>query len=563
MKSREYCCCAIPLVNAGIYLALFTQIVTGALVGVLSFATPTIVGAATPSFASTVLGIICLVAAGIQLLGVIGETYALQKICHIARVVATGAFSVALAWIILSATRHSTAQSNCETSFFSNVSTEAKSEGQILCNIFPCIYLYSVASGYSSNQERDHDNFNSLGSTTNIAMNDRSYPVDVPQQSHGGYTHLRKESAASMSDVLAEPVQHASDSYSLGREGSYPPRNPPSAYLEDKDESPTPRMGQTYYDNDHAGLEQPAYAQAHPGLVIPSSQHPGVLDEISSLQAANSSLLRYPTAFTQGIVPKQIHSHNDYWREVPLLTALSLGVASVEADVWLVNGTLHVGHEQAALTSNRTFDSLYIEPLVAIIEAQNPKNAFTDSIAERIHSGVFDTSSGTSIQLLIDMKTDGPSTLPAVLKALGPLRDRGYLTTCHSNGNCTSSAVTAIGTGNTPLAGILALTSRDVFFDAPLTGKCSQRDIYPAVSPTASTDYQTAVGWSGLGNISASQLSAIQTHIGNAHGLGIKARFWDTPGWPIRARNNVWDVLIDNGADWLNADDLQAASNHF
>lgn len=36
-----------------------------------------------------------------------------------------------------------------------------------------------------------------------------------------------------------------------------------------------------------------------------------------------------------------------------------------------------VGHELAALSPARTFDSLYIEPLVNIIEGQNVKNAFT------------------------------------------------------------------------------------------------------------------------------------------------------------------------------------------
>lgn len=30
----------------------------------------------------------------------------------------------------------------------------------------------------------------------------------------------------------------------------------------------------------------------------------------------------------------------------PLYTALSAGAISIEADVWLYNGTLHVGHEQ-------------------------------------------------------------------------------------------------------------------------------------------------------------------------------------------------------------------------
>jgi len=72
-----------------------------------------------------------------------------------------------------------------------------------------------------------------------------------------------------------------------------------------------------------------------------------------------------------------IHSHNDYWRDVPLYTALSYGVVSVEADVWLVNGTLYIGHEVQALTPNRTFDGLYIQPLVQILRNANPDTAFT------------------------------------------------------------------------------------------------------------------------------------------------------------------------------------------
>ena len=32
---------------------------------------------------------------------------------------------------------------------------------------------------------------------------------------------------------------------------------------------------------------------------------------------------------------KNIHSHNDYWRDVPLYSALANGVRSIEADVWL------------------------------------------------------------------------------------------------------------------------------------------------------------------------------------------------------------------------------------
>jgi hypothetical protein len=40
MKPREYCCCAIPLVNAGIYATLTEQFTLGILVGTLLVSTP-------------------------------------------------------------------------------------------------------------------------------------------------------------------------------------------------------------------------------------------------------------------------------------------------------------------------------------------------------------------------------------------------------------------------------------------------------------------------------------------------------------------------------------------
>jgi hypothetical protein len=40
MKPRDYCCCAIPILNAGIYLTLLEQFTTALLVGILSLATP-------------------------------------------------------------------------------------------------------------------------------------------------------------------------------------------------------------------------------------------------------------------------------------------------------------------------------------------------------------------------------------------------------------------------------------------------------------------------------------------------------------------------------------------
>lgn len=105
-----------------------------------------------------------------------------------------------------------------------------------------------------------------------------------------------------------------------------------------------------------------------------------------------------------------------------------------------------------------------------------------------------------------------------------------------------------------------ALDPRDYFFDGPLANLSGGDTFKPTLSPIASTDFAVAVGWNGLGTISDDQLAKLRKFIGDAHALGIQARFWDTPGWPVNARNNVWKVLLENGVDWLNADDLEAAS---
>lgn len=40
MKPREYCCCAIPIVNAGIFSVLVEQLAAGVIAGTLAIATP-------------------------------------------------------------------------------------------------------------------------------------------------------------------------------------------------------------------------------------------------------------------------------------------------------------------------------------------------------------------------------------------------------------------------------------------------------------------------------------------------------------------------------------------
>lgn len=268
----------------------------------------------------------------------------------------------------------------------------------------------------------------------------------------------------------------------------------------------------------------------------------------------------YPTSLTQGILPKSFHSHNDYWRPVPFYSALSAGAISIEADIWLYNGTLHVGHDQSALTNDRTLDSLYIQPLLSVLSAQNPDSTFLTE--GTTHNGVYDTSPDQTLYLFVDVKTDGPTTFPSVVAALQPLRDAGYLTTFDGT-NVTPGAVTVVGTGNTPLSHVQGVAPRDYFWDAPIpTLNTIYANITADVSPIASTDFAVqfpnVVSNRGLND---TQLTLLQSQVAVAHAKGIKLRYWDLPGWPVGTRNGVWRSLWDNGVDILNVDDLEGIAN--
>ncbi|KAJ3800843.1 hypothetical protein GGU11DRAFT_676430 [Lentinula aff. detonsa] len=294
MKVREYCCCAIPLVNAGIYSALTEQLVAAVIIGVLSFATPSIVGAATPSFAPWLLGIVCLVAGAIQVLGFLGEKHILfRRYITFHSLIIVAAFALAAAWIIISASKHSTAESNCIADFFNTTDSTEQSEGNTLCNIFPWvdvgimagiwvwlaimhIYLYIVINSYSSAQQRDYIKYDALNDPSNplngegIPMNSRD-PWEANDYT-GGYTHGRQTSASSMNDVMNQPVRQPRDGLSYSDAAPYIPQQnnpygasvsrPYNAYTQDP--GPTPKFNDPYYD-DSSDLNRPSRAQAHPG----------------------------------------------------------------------------------------------------------------------------------------------------------------------------------------------------------------------------------------------------------------------------------------------------------
>lgn len=312
-------------------------------------------------------------------------------------------------------------------------------------------------------------------------------------------------------------------------------------------------------------------------VIVPDELHQ-IIKSWGKPGQVGEGLSSWPTDFSRGIFPIPCHSHNDYWRLVPLYSAIEAGCISVEADIWLINDELYVGHTPASLTPNRTLDSLYISPLLDILSKQNPSTSFHDGDASL--DGVFDTTPSQSLVLLIDFKTPGSELWPHVLAALQPLRDRGYLT--HVNGTqIVQRPITVVGTGNTPfdlVSSVVTNPHLDVFFDAPLgemyveegnehskaqhnASISADSDVYTTVNSFyASVSFGEVFGHLFYGEFSEQQLTTLRGQLRGAHEKGLKARYWDLPFWPIGLRNHVWDVLVNEGVDLLNVDDLKGAT---
>ncbi|KAF2873574.1 hypothetical protein BDV95DRAFT_627462 [Massariosphaeria phaeospora] len=291
---------------------------------------------------------------------------------------------------------------------------------------------------------------------------------------------------------------------------------------------------------------------------------------------------------THDIHPIPCHSHNDYWRPAPLFDALRWGCTSVEADVWLFDHELYVGHSTHSLAETKTLRSLYIDPLVTMLDGRNGENQF--STASDVKNGVFDTAPEQTLVLLVDFKNSGPEIYPVVADQLSALREKGYLS--YWDGKSTTiGPVTVVATGNAPFDLITAnMTYRDMFFDAPLDRLYEDAAATPSASPShsssttsssssssgqgtvgtsatstfdasnsfyASVSFKTSIGLLWSAKLSASQLQLIRGQIQGAKRRGLKARYWDTPSWPVGVRNHVWEVLVREGVDYVNGDDLR------
>ncbi|KAJ5489760.1 altered inheritance of mitochondria protein 6 [Penicillium diatomitis] len=294
----------------------------------------------------------------------------------------------------------------------------------------------------------------------------------------------------------------------------------------------------------------------------PSTPSNGLQRIVQSWKTPSDSislLSPWPHDFSQGIVPVSCHSHNDYWLSVPLFEAIAAGCTGVEADVWLrENKTLLVGHGESSLTSDRTLQSLYIEPLSTILLNLNGNSSSNDVTSP---VGIFDIDTTVTLTLLIDIKSDAITTWPVILDQLSPLISGGWVS--HWNGTTRKlvhGPITVVGTGNTLFQQVTAEHDRYVFFDAPLH-EISQNSSYSSEnSYYASVSVKKAVGMVWTWGPTQSQKRTMQEMIDAATERGLVSRFWSIPSWPVNLRMQMWQFLVESRVGMLNVDNVVEAT---
>jgi len=227
---------------------------------------------------------------------------------------------------------------------------------------------------------------------------------------------------------------------------------------------------------------------------------------------------------------RQAHAHNDYAHKRPLLDALDHGFCSVEADVFLVNGKLLVGHTMFELKADRTLESLYLDPLLDRVK-KNGGRVYKD---------------GPPIYLLVDFKSKADPTYEVLRKILPKYES---MLSRVEEGKFIEGAVTVVISGDRPFAAAKAEKVRFVGIDGrPIELERTE----PAhFIPMISESWGSLFKWRGDGEMPEAERAKLKAMVEKAHQAGRVVRFWATP-----EKQAVWNELADAGVDLLNTDDL-------
>lgn len=244
---------------------------------------------------------------------------------------------------------------------------------------------------------------------------------------------------------------------------------------------------------------------------------------LSLLSSISSNLLAQPQHYTTA----NVHSHNDYEQKIPFWLAYNANLGSMEADIFLQNDELLVGHEKKDLISHRTLEAYYLSNLQDCIK-KNANHPFADP--------------SRKLQVLIDIKTDSIATLNKLVEIL-----KKYPALINN------ASITFVITGRRPEQSHLADYPFFISFDGVLSETYSREALTKIV--LFSDDFKTYSQWDGKGMIPGKDWEILKSAVDKAHRLNKPVRFWDAPDF-----SNAWIQFMRLGVDYINTDHIAEIS---
>ena len=232
--------------------------------------------------------------------------------------------------------------------------------------------------------------------------------------------------------------------------------------------------------------------------------------------------------------PVLIHSHNDYAQRVPFYQAYAQQVSSIEADVFLHDGQLLVGHDVEDLRADMTFEALYVEPIVTLF-ARNGGRAFRDS--------------DQTLQLMVELKSETDPTLRAVAALLGRWPEV-------FDPEVNPAAVRVAVTGRVPAPEAFDRYPRFLGFDGAWDADYTPEQLERIA--LISTNFRDFSQWNGKGTIITAEKERLEQVIDRAHEQGKPVRFWNAP-----EGTTVYYTFYDMGIDYINTDNPEVCAAFF
>lgn len=231
-------------------------------------------------------------------------------------------------------------------------------------------------------------------------------------------------------------------------------------------------------------------------------------------------------------------AHNDYEQERPLFDALAHGFTVIEADVHEIDGELYVCHDAPESKEGiPTLSALYLDPLRRYI-AEN--------------DGWVYKGFNEPLYLMIDFKTEAGATWEVLERQLVAYRD--ILSSTHDMVRI-PKPVRVFISGNRPVETIM-LQENPL---AGLDGRISDlgKNISAQLMPIISSSSRDLTRWDGIGTMPEEDYNKIKNLAEQIHAEGKKFRIWAVP-----ENEALWDVLLQAGVDFINADDLPRAKSY-